>query len=84
MLEEPETLYFDQDTFLTDENEEHKETSQNVAAINDSEEELNSFDTLAGLTIVSVDDEVDALNTPKNTKDQEEFCVENLQYKYNL
>ena len=84
MLEEPETLNFDPDTFLADENEEHEETSQNVAAINDSEEELNSFDTLAGLTIVSVDDEVDALNAPKNTKDQEQFCVENLQYKYNL
>ena len=82
MLEEPETLYFDPDTFLTDENEEHEETSQNVAAINDSEEELNYCGTLTGLTIVSVDDEMDALNAPKNTKDQEEFCVENLQFKY--
>ena len=84
MLEEPETLNFDPDTFLADENEEHEETSQNVAAINDSEEELNSCDTLAWLTIVSVEDEMDALNAPKNTKNQEEFCVENLEYKYSL
>ena len=79
LLEEPETLYFSPDTFLADENEEHKEPSQNVTAINDSEEELNCCDTLAGLTIVSVDDEVDALNTPQNTKDQEEFHIENLE-----
>ena len=78
-LEEPETLNFSPDTFLADENEEHKEPSQNVTAINDSEEELNYCGTLTGLTIVSVDDEMDALNAPKNTKDQEEFCVENLE-----
>ena len=68
-LEEPETLNFSPYTFLADENEEHKEPSQNVTAINDSEEELNYCDTLAGFTVVVVDDEMDALNAPWNTKD---------------
>ena len=69
LLEEPETLHFSPDTSLADENEEHEESSQNIAAVNDSEEELNYCDTLAGFTIVSVDDEMDAFNAPQNTKD---------------
>ena len=67
---------------LADEDDEQEESSQHVAAVNDSEEDTNRFVSLAWLTIVMVDDEVDTLNDPQNTKNQKEFCVENLKRKY--
>ena len=78
LFEEPETLYLNQDTLLANENEEHEESSQNVTAVNDSKEELNCLDTLAGFPIVIVDDEMNALNAPENTKNQEELQIESL------
>ena len=71
-------LDFDPDISLADEDDEHEEAPQHVAAVNDSEEDLNRFDGLASLTIVVVDDEMDTFNCPEDAKDQEQLQVQNL------
>ena len=67
-----------QDIPLADENDEHEEASQHVAAVDNSEEDLNRLDILTRFSIVVVDDEMDTLNAPKNAKDQEKLEEENL------
>ena len=77
-FQEPEVFYLGPNIPLADEDDEQEESSQHVAAVNDSEEDANGFVSLAWLTIVVVDDEVDTLNDPQNTQNQKKFCVENL------
>ena len=80
-IQETKVFYLGENIPLADEDDEQEESSQHVAAVNDSEEDTNRFVSLAWLTIVMVDDEVDTLNDPQNTKNQKEFCVENLKKK---
>ena len=80
-IQETEVFYLGPNIPLADEDDEEEESSQHVAAVNDSEEDANGFVSLAWLTIVVVDDEVDTLNDPQNTQNQKKFCVENLKKK---
>ena len=77
-LKEPETLDLCPDALLADEDEEHEEASQHIAAINEFEEHLKELDTKTGFSIVFVDDEMEIFCAPQNAKDKEEFKVENL------
>ena len=78
-IQEQETLDFSPDGLLADEDKEHKEASQHIAAINNSEEHLKNFDTTTGFSIVVVDDKMDTFYAPRDTKNQKEFKVENLE-----
>ena len=69
---------FGPDVPLADEDEEHEEASQHVAAVDNSEEDLNRLDILTRFSIVVVDDEMETLNAPKNAKDQEKLEEKNL------
>ena len=80
-FQEPEVFYLGPNIPLADEDDEQEESSQHVAAVNDSEEDANRIVSLAWVTIVVVDDEVDALNDPQNTKNKIKFYVENLKKK---
>jgi hypothetical protein len=77
-LQEPETIDLSPDALLADEGEEHEEASQHIAAINNSEEHLNKFDTTAGSSIVVVGDKVETFYAQRDTKNQKGFKVENL------
>ena len=77
-LKKPETLDLGPDALLANEDEEHEEASQHIAAINEFEENLKELDTMTGFSIVVVDDEMEIFCAPQNSKDQEEFKVEDL------
>ena len=67
------------DIFLADEDDEQEEASQHVKTINDPKEDSDEAVDLTRLTVMVMDDEMDALNDPEDTEDKEKFCVENLE-----
>ena len=77
-LKEPDTLDLGPDALLADEDEEHKETSQHIAAINEFEEHIKELDTMTRFSKVVMDDEMEIFCAPQNAKNQKEFKVENL------
>ena len=71
-----------QDISLADENDEHKEASQHVAAVDDSEEYVNRLEGFTGCTIVIVDDEMDTFNCPKDAKNKEQLQIQDLKISF--
>ena len=49
-----------------------------IASINEFEEDLKELNIMTGFSIVVVDDEMEIFCAPQNSKDQEEFKVEDL------
>ena len=72
-----------QDISLADENDEHEEASQHVAAVDDSEEYVNRLEGFTGSTIVVVDDEMDTFNCPKDAKNKEQLQIQDLKISFN-
>ena len=77
--EKPKMFDFDPDILLADEYDEKEETPEHVAEVNDSEEYWDWVEGVAGSTIVVVEQEMEALYGPEDTKYQEQFEVENLE-----
>jgi hypothetical protein len=68
-LKEPETLDLGPDALLADEDDEHEEASQHIAAINEFEEHIKELDTMTGFSIVGMDHEMEIFCAPQNAKD---------------
>ena len=70
---------FDPDIPLADEYDEKEETPEHVAEVNDSEEYWDRVEGVAGSTVVVMQQEMQTLYGPEDTKDQEQFEVQNLE-----
>ena len=57
------------DVLLADKDDEKEESSQHVAEVSESEEDLKTSDGLTGFPIMLVEDEMNTLNSPQNPKD---------------
>ena len=64
---------------FADEDDKQEESSQHVAAVNDSKEDLNRTIDLATLNKLFVDDVMGAFNSPRNSNNKKNLCVKNLQ-----
>ena len=73
---------FDPDVPLADKDDKEEESSENITEVHDSEEDIEGFICCAGLAIVIVNDEMNTLDGPENTKDEEESAVEKLREKF--
>ena len=78
VFKKSEKLDLGQNIPLADEDDKQEESSEHVAAINESEEDLKWLDGLAGLAKVIVDDIMNTFNGPQDSNYQKKFQVENL------
>ena len=71
--------HFFLDIRLADKNKEHEETSEEVEAVDDPEEDLEVGGVVAEAPgVVGVEDVVDGGENPEEAEDEEELGVENL------
>ena len=66
------------DASFADEDEEEKEASQQVAEVDDPEEDGEEQTALTGCISLCMDQEVNAFNDPKDSKNKKQFKVEDL------
>ena len=70
---EPEKSDSSADISLADEDDEHEESSQHVAAVNDSKKHKNDISLKTRFSEVIMDNKMDILSDPRNSQNQEEF-----------
>ena len=78
VFKKPEKLDLGPNIPLADKDDIQEESSEHVAAVNESEEYFKRLDGLAGLAKVSVNDKMNTFDCPQYSKDQKKFQVENL------
>ena len=81
-FQEPEVFDSLPDVSLASKDDKHEESSQNVAAVNDSEDDVHRVVVGARLVEVVMNNEVNTLKDPQYAENQEKLHVQNL--KQNL
>ena len=78
ILSAQKLLNLQKNSFLANEDDEKKESSQHVARVHQAEEDLHILVFPTRLPIIAVDDKMNTFNDPQNSHDKKKLEVQGL------